>query len=115
MRLFIVFFRGFGTQDSTKLSRQRTFTLLVLLLLDKPAPELSNESLLTIVNSQDGLRGPTGLFYTYSVSTLVVADNQTVQCEHINHELWLYNAADLLVQRELELNNIYRNLRCTPS
>ncbi len=42
--------------------------------------------------------------------------SRTVQCEHINRELWLYIAADLLVQCELELNNnIYIIVQCMPS
>ncbi len=50
--------RGFVTQDSTN-SRGRTLLpLLVLLVVSKPACELSNKSLLTIVQSQDGPRGP---------------------------------------------------------
>ncbi len=78
--------------------------------------EHSKESLLTIVNCQDGQQEPAGHFYMYSVSTQVVADDQTVQCEHINRELWLYIAAGLLAQRELELNNnIYKSVQCMPS
>ncbi len=39
-----------------------------------------------------------------------------VQCEHINCELWLYIAANLLVQCELELNhNIYKIVQCVTS
>ncbi len=46
----------------------------------------------------------------HSVSTQVVADDRTILCEHINHELWLYIVADLLVQCKMELNsNIYKN------
>ncbi len=41
--------------------------MLVLLLVNKPACEVSNESLLTIVQSQDGPRGPMGRFYMHSV------------------------------------------------
>ncbi len=53
---------------------------------------------------------------TYSVSTQVMADSQSMQCEHMNRELWLYIAADLLAQCELELNkNIYKILQCMHS
>ncbi len=51
----------------------------------------------------------------YSASTQVVADDRTIQCEHINRELWLYIVSGLLVQSELELNNkIYKMGQCTP-
>ncbi len=53
-------------------------------------------------------------FYMYSVSTQVMADDLTVPCEHINHELWLYITADLLIQCELK-NNIYKIVQCMPS
>ncbi len=72
------------------------------------ASELSNESLLAMVNRKDGLRVLIGCFCTYSVSTQMAADDLTLQCEHINCELWLYIVTDLLVQCELELNNIYK-------
>ncbi len=109
------FFRGFGTQDSTNYEDSTLLPLLALLLANKPASELSNECLLTIVSSQDSLWGPTGRFYTYSESVQVVSNDQTVQCEHINRELWLYIVADLLIQCELELNNIYKIVQCMPS
>ncbi len=44
------------------------------------------------------------------------AAGQTVQREHINRELWLYIAADLLVQCELELyDNLYTIVQRVPS
>ncbi len=51
----------------------------------------------------------------YGLSVQVVADDQTVQCEHINSELWLFFAVNLLVQYELELNSIYKIVQCIPS
>ncbi len=81
------------------------------LLENKPASDLSDKSLLTIVNSQDSLQGPTGRFYVCRV----VADDPTVQCENKNRELRLSIALDLLVQCELELNNIYQIVHCMPS
>ncbi len=57
-----------------------------------------------------------GHFYMYSVSTQVVAVDRTVQCQNINRELWLYIAANSLIQCELELNNhIYKIVQCMPS
>lgn len=48
---------------------EQTSTLLALLLVNKPASELSNESLSIVVQSQDRQQEPVGLFHTYSVST----------------------------------------------
>lgn len=38
------------------------------------------------------------------VNAQVVADHWTLQCEHVNRELWLYIAYVLLLQCDLELN-----------
>ncbi len=100
-----LFFRGFNTRDSTNYQGSTILPLLVSLLVNKPASELSSKSLSIIVNGQDGPRGPTCCFYSYSVSTQVVVDDWNVQCENINRELWLYMVARLLAQCELELNN----------
>ncbi len=67
---------------------------LISIVANKPDSELSNESLLTIVNCQDGQQEPTARFYMYIVGNQVAADDLTVQCEHINHELWLFLTAD---------------------
>ncbi len=64
-----LFFRGFGTQDSTNYQGNTLLPLLAFLLVNKPALKLLNKSLLTIVNSQDGLQGLTDCFNMYSVST----------------------------------------------
>ncbi len=60
---------------------------------------------------EDGPQGLTGRFYTYSVSTRVVATDWTLQREPI----WLYIVPDSLVQCELELNNIYKIEQCMSS
>ncbi len=44
-----------------------------------------------------------------------MAGDRTMQCEHINRELWLYIATDLILQCELELDNIYKIVQCMPS
>ncbi len=49
-----------------------------------------------------------GRFYITVWALQVIADNHTVQCEPIISELWLYIAANLVVEYELELHNIYK-------
>lgn len=44
-------------------------------------------------------------FHPHSVSSQVMADNRSVQCEHINRGLRLHVADDLLGRYELEFNN----------
>ncbi len=88
------FFIGFGTQDSTNYRGSMLLPLSVLLLVNKPACELSNKSLLTTVQSQDGPRGLTGRFYMYSVSTQVVADDRTARYEDLKRDLWCHIADD---------------------
>ncbi len=75
----------------------------LLLPVNKLASELSDKSLLTVVNSKGHSVEADGLLLH-------------VQCEHINCELWLYIAASLVVQCELKSNNIiYKIIQCMPS
>ncbi len=90
------FFRDFGIQDSTNYQSCMLLPLLLLLLINKPALELSNKSLLTIVNSQDGPQGPTGWMLILYIH---------VQYEHsgrgwrLDHTMWAHKLWALALHR----------------
>lgn len=75
-------------------------TSAVLLLVNKPASELLNESLLTIANGQDKQQEPMALFYMYSEhSGLALTIRQS---EHINCEFWLSIVNNWLIQHKFK-------------
>lgn len=93
-----------------------TFALSALLLVNTPASELLNQSLLTTVAKADSRSRQVFFFTSTAWALRLWLNNWTVKWQRINLERCLSNENEWLVLHELELSHeISKTVQCMPN